>query len=234
MEINFEKLKQGFKGFYPQTIRFLLELGMNNHKSWFEQHRDDYRKYLLNPMQQLVISLTPTMLALDENFEVTPKVDKTISRIYRDIRFSRDKSPLRNNMWITFKRRVENWKDTPCFYFEIMPDSYRFGMGYYQAKSQTMKDFRTQVDKSADTFLECIEPLVNYCTVEGEDYKRPFPVKHNYPIDKYYNKKSFYLMHKHEVDNILFSTKLVAIIEKTFNKCKPLYNFLLQLKNEEK
>jgi uncharacterized protein (TIGR02453 family) len=234
MEIGFEKLKKhSFTGFYPQTIKFLTDLGMNNYKSWFEQHRDNYQKYLLNPMQRLVLSLAPTMLALDKNFEVAPKVDKTISRIYRDIRFSRDKAPLRNNMWITFKRRVQNWQDTPCFYFELMPDSYRFGMGYYQATSRTMKLFRKQVDRSPNTFLKCLEPLTDYFTVEGEDYKKVFPVKHDYPIDKYYNKKTFYLMHKRQLDDLLFSDKLVAKIQKGFNRCSQLYKFLWQLKNRE-
>jgi len=225
--------KPGFNGFYKQTIHFLIGLSINNYKSWFEEHRYDYQRFLLIPMQKLVTSLSEVMLAIDPCFEVAPSVDKTISRIYRDTRFSKDKSPFRSNMWITFKRRLENWKDTPCFFFELMSDSYRFGMGYYQATTQTMKLFREHVDRFPKSFLTCIEPLTDYFSVEGENYKRPFPHKGDDRIDTYYNKKSFYLMHKRELDNLLFSSKLVFEIKEGFNMCKQLYDFLLRLKDRE-
>ena len=106
---------KNFTGFKPEAIQFLNNLGMDNTKAWFEDHRADYTEYLLEPMKNLVIDLTGAMHSIDPGFETRPLVDKTISRIYRDVRFSRDKSPYRTNMWIVFKRRVTDWKDYPAF-----------------------------------------------------------------------------------------------------------------------
>ncbi|VTR59315.1 Uncharacterised protein [Serratia fonticola] len=69
-----------------------------------ENNKTAYEKYLLEPFQHLVKSLTPIVQEIDKNIEVSPKIGKTISRIYRDTRFSKDKSRFRDRMWLTFKR----------------------------------------------------------------------------------------------------------------------------------
>jgi uncharacterized protein (TIGR02453 family) len=184
-------------------------------------------------MQKLVRSLAPTMLSIDKGFDVRAKVDSTISRIYRDTRFSKDKSPFRSNMWITFKRPDPAWTDRPGFFFELMPDCYRFGMGYYSASPTTMKCFRKAVTLAPETFIKTIEPIGDYFTVEGEDYKRPFPGDRPNMINKYYNKKSFYLMHGCEPDELIFSSALVSEIIGGLQKLKPLYLFLSNLINKE-
>jgi hypothetical protein len=54
------------------------------------------------------------MLSIDPYFDVHPAINRTISKIYRDTRFSNDKSPFKTTMWITFKRPEKNWKDAPA------------------------------------------------------------------------------------------------------------------------
>ncbi len=87
------------------------------------------------------------MLTIDPSFGIRPAVDKTISRIYRDTRFSKDKSLFKSTMWLTFKRPRKDWKDAPAYFLEISPDSYRYGMGYYSVSSDTMYKFREMIDK---------------------------------------------------------------------------------------
>jgi uncharacterized protein (TIGR02453 family) len=82
-----------FQGYSPTTITFLNGLKENNNKAWFEENKPDYQKFVLEPSQELVTELAPLMLSIDPKLEVSPK--KSISRIYRDVRFSKDKSPYR-------------------------------------------------------------------------------------------------------------------------------------------
>jgi len=124
-----------FQGFSPKTLTFLQEVHRNNSKTWFEQNRDTYVRYVLDPLQALVTDLSEGMLSIDPLLETRPAVNKTISRIHRDTRFSKDKSLYRDCMWITFKRPSKEWKDAPAFFFELKPDGYRFGMGYYSPSS---------------------------------------------------------------------------------------------------
>mgnify|MGYP001567660317 CR=1 FL=1 len=56
----------------------------------------------------------------------------------KDTRFSKDKSPFKCTMWITFKRPNKEWKGAPAYFFEIPTESYRYGMGFYSAGKETM------------------------------------------------------------------------------------------------
>ncbi len=60
------------------------------------------------------------------NTKVSPQINRTISRIYRDTRFSKDKSPYKTTMWVTFKRPVKEWQNAPAYFFEITLESYRY------------------------------------------------------------------------------------------------------------
>lgn len=137
-----DKKWHGFKGFSQESLDFLGNLKANNNRMWYEANRQVYINCLLEPLQNLVVDIGAFMLTIDPYLEVTPAIDKTISRIYRDTRFSRDKSPYKSTMWITFKRPNKEWKDAPAFFFEISPDSYRYGMGFYSAGKKTMDRFR--------------------------------------------------------------------------------------------
>ena len=87
--------------FSRESITFLSEVKRQNSKEWYEKNKSVYKSYLLEPFQNIVESLTPVMQIIDPHIEVTPAIGKTISRIYRDTRFSKDKSQFRDRMWLT-------------------------------------------------------------------------------------------------------------------------------------
>lgn len=126
--------ESAFDGFSPDTRFFFYNLFMNDSREWFQENKGEYQEHLLHPMQNLVRSLSDTMLSIDPSLDVAPVVGRTISRIYHDARFSRNKPLFRNSMWITFKRSQKDWLDTPAFFFEINPVIYQYGMGFYKAK----------------------------------------------------------------------------------------------------
>ena len=220
-----------FAGFNEATFRFLRTNYSKNSKAWFENNREQYQRCVLQPFQSLVCDLTETMLTIDPWFEIRPAVDKTISRIYRDTRFSKDKTLYRENLWLTFKRPSEDWKGSPAFFFELFPTWYRYGMGYYSASSTTMQKFRATIDDRPDTFLKVSEfcRKKNYYRLEGERYKRKLPVIHTPEIQEWYSLKSFYLVCNKKKDRLLMSSKLVHELKTRFLVLKPLYQFLIVL-----
>ena len=125
-------MSSGFQGFSPQALAFFEELSANNNKAWFEAHRADYETLLLEPLKELVAELAAPLLAIDPALQLLPP-SRCIARIHRDIRFSRDKSPYKTHLWLSFKRPSPDWKEHPCFFFEIAADRYRYGMGFYSA-----------------------------------------------------------------------------------------------------
>ena len=221
-----------FTGFSQKTLEFLKHLFENNNKAWFENHRSAYERHLLNPMKTLVSDLAEFMLSIDPYFEVTPAVNKTISRIYRDTRFSWDKSPFRSNMWIVFKRPRKDWMDAPGYFFEIFQDGYRYGMGFYQASKQTMDRFRESIDDDPKSFLEAISLFndADVFQIEGEEYKRILDPDKPDALQAWYQKKSFCLIHNSSIDKRLFSDQLIRDMEAHFQMAAPFYHYLAKIK----
>lgn len=220
-----------FKGFSEKTVDYLNELKFNNNKQWFEENRDKYRKYLIEPMKELVNELAPFMMSIDPLLEVTPK--KSISRINRDIRFSRDKSPYRSNMWISFKRVYKDWKNEPVYFFEIFPDYYRYGMGFYNIPRDTLYKLRGLIDEDNKEFrkIHSIYKKQSIFTIEGDKYKRIINPDLPDELKDWYQRKEICLICNREIDNKLFSKELADDLVYGFKVLEPIYSFFLKLRN---
>lgn len=221
-----------FPGFSPRSLAFFEELAANNRKAWFEAHRSDYEAYLLEPLKSLVAALADTMLAIDAELVTMPAVDKTISRINRDTRFSRDKSPYKSCFWLTFKRYRPDWKETPCFFFEIRADGYRYGMGFYSAARETMDRLRAFIEARPDRFREAVAWLEGQetFTVEGECYKRPLNATLPDDLQAWHRRKNLYLVCNRLPDGRLFSEAIVEELRAGFTQLAPLYHLLWQVR----
>lgn len=225
-----EKEYPSFTGFSDETLKFLINLKKNNSKSWLDENRDTYEEHLLGPFRSLVAEVGDFMLTIDPQFEIRPAVGKTLSRIYRDTRFSKDKSLFRDRMWATFRHTREDWMNLPGFFFELTPEFYRYGMGYYQAKRETMDAFREAVKEDTDDFLKAIKfhKKGEIFTLSGEEYKRK--LKNDLPeeLQEWYQKKSFYLVAKQDSGGNLFSADLVDELILGYNTLRDLYTFILK------
>jgi uncharacterized protein (TIGR02453 family) len=88
--------------FTKDTFRFFRELGRNNHKAWMDENRERYRAVIVEPFRVLLDRLAPAALKLNPRSVVSGRVGENFSRINRDIRFARDKSPYRTQMYLFF------------------------------------------------------------------------------------------------------------------------------------
>jgi len=223
-----------FTGFTPQTLEFLKTLLEQNNKLWFERHKSEYQDEVRAPFKNLVTELREPMLYIDPLFETQPAVNKTISRIYRDTRFSRDKSLFRGNVWLVFKRPGKDWIESPAFFFELFPDWYRFGMGFYQASRGTMDAFRREIDEWPDHFAKAVSFFSHndFYSLHADAYKRTIPNNHPQEWRPWYQSKTFYLSSDREIDELIFSSRLVAELIFGFHMLKPLYQFLLAARSK--
>ena len=222
-----------FKGFSKEATTFLKNLRVNNNKTWFLEHKQDYEKFILAPMRSLVVDLGSYMLGIDPDFEVRPAINKTISRIYRDTRFSKNKSPYKTAMWITFKQPRKDWKDAPAYFFEISADSYRYGMGMYGATPATMSNFREMVDKDLKKFKKEIAfyKKQKRFVMGGDKYKRIFDKTKSDEIQDWYQRKNLYFMCSKKNDKVLFSEKLLEELGAGFKILADFYHLLLKVKH---
>jgi uncharacterized protein (TIGR02453 family) len=225
-----ERMSDGSGGFPPETFRFLRGLKRHNDKDWFESHKHEYQEFVLRPLQTLVEELSPVMLGIDPMFEVAPVVNKTISRVYRDTRFSADKTPYKTNHWITFRRPGKEWQSFPAYFFQVSPDSYCFGMGFYSADRTTMDRIRAGLDADPAAFLKTVSfHRKKQFSLEGETYKRPLKPDLKPALQDWYNRRSFYLIAEHPVQSQGIDASLATDLAMAFMTLAPLYRYLVKL-----
>ncbi len=220
-----------FNGFSPSTLSFLKKLSENNNRTWFEAHRKEYEDSLLKPLRELSSELGGFMITIDAAFEVRP--NRTVSRIYRDTRFSHDKSPYKSAMWVTFKRPGGDWRDAPAYFFEISPGLYRYGMGFYCASAATMRAFREVIDEKPVQFEKAISFFAKQdeFVIVGEKYKRVLDRSKPDKINEWYQRKNIYLSCNREIDDRLFCRELIGELTSGFGLLRPLYNFFRKIKS---
>src|SRR5579863_4194615 len=88
--------------FTPDTVRFFRDLSRNNHKPWMDANRDRYKSAVVEPFRVLLDRLAPIARKLNPRFVTSGRVGDNFSRINRDIRFARDKTPYRPQMYLFF------------------------------------------------------------------------------------------------------------------------------------
>ncbi len=219
-----------FTGFSPQALKFFRDLNRNNTRDWFAEHRSDYVKFVQEPARSLAAALGPMLEELDPKIMTVP--NRVVSRIYRDTRFSNDKSPYRPRVFLAFHRDVDRWSETPAFFLQVEEKQYVFGMGIYGPPAATMRRFRLLIDDEPEQFLAVIDPVLRNrsMALESEKYKRPFPCSFVgsifRKIEPWYQSKSIAVIGYREPDKTLYSPKLVDFLLDRFVILKPLYDFL--------
>jgi len=157
-----------------QTLQFLIENKIENSRDWFNAHKEDYRRLVVQPLADFVTALTPTMLKIDPLFDCTPKINRTISRVYRDTRFSKDKSLFRDVAWCVFNRDKKLFYGLPGFFFEFSPRGFRYGCGFYCTDTATMANLRQLILENDPVFKEAKSAFEkqNIFALTGDRYKK--------------------------------------------------------------
>ena len=134
-----------FSGFPDQTLAFLQGLAANNEKAWFDAHRGDYEAFYVRPALAFVEALGPQLQAVDPAVRYEARVNGSLFRIQRDIRFSKDKTPYKTNLDLWFWTGERKGWDNPGFFFRLAPDHLILGAGLHQFGPEAVKAFREAV-----------------------------------------------------------------------------------------
>ena len=158
-----------FTGFSPETIDFLWGIRMNNNREWFTEHKKQYVETLYEPMKALGADLFQPFLDRPGNL-------LKVSRIYRDARLH-PPVPYKESLWICIRHDVEWWADNPCLYFEINPEGVHYGCFFWHPRPQKMEEFRREITRDPETFLELIGQVERDTgvAVTANEYKRMKP-----------------------------------------------------------
>ena len=216
--------------FSAHTLDFLFLNKLHDSREWFNERREEYDTFVMEPMRKLVSDLTPAMLEIDPLLICEPKVNKSISRIFRDTRFSKDKSIFRDRFWCTFMRDKKLYHGMPGFFFELSPEGFRYGCGYYQARPEVMDTLRKMILAGNPDFIKAEKCVLNNpkFAIVGDSYKKSkYPdVKEN--LRKWLDLKNHCVIYDSADFELLFSENLVLQLAEDFKTLKPFYDFLLK------
>lgn len=213
-----------FNGFSKEAVDFLWGIGLNNYKSWVDEHRVEYKNHIFEPMKLLAKDLEMYINELNKDIPCI----STISRLNRDVRFSKNKNPYKESSWLTLKPLDEDWKNRPVYFFELKATGYVYGMGYYSAEPATMTRFRKYVDEKPQDLEKVIKVFSNQniFTLVGDQYKKKFNVPHNDQIMNWYSRKSIDLMAFNDIDELIFTADIANKVKKDFESINEIYRYM--------
>lgn len=132
-----------FTGFTREAIDFLVELAANNDRAWFQPRKDDYERLLKRPMEDLCLALADVFDARGLPLVADPA--RSPFRIYRDVRFSKDKSPYKTAVAASFPWRDATRDDRMGAYFHFEPGSMSAGGGMWHPDPARLAAWRRLV-----------------------------------------------------------------------------------------
>jgi uncharacterized protein (TIGR02453 family) len=148
--------EQAFDGFGPGTFAFLRDLTEHNDRAWFTANRSRYEAYYLAPALSFVSAIGPRLTAeLPGDVRFEPRVNGSLFRINRDLRFSKDKAPYKDHIDMWFWTGDKKGWDTPGYFMRLQADRWAIGAGIHHFSKENLQTYRDAVvDDSTGAELE--------------------------------------------------------------------------------
>jgi len=147
-----------FVGFPAETFTFLTEIAAHNEKTWFDAHRPLYEAGYVAPARAFVAALGPRLMRVSPGVQFEPKVNGSLQRINRDIRFSKDKRPYTTHLNAWFWHGSRKGWDAPGFWFQLTPEHVWLGVGLHNMQGEVLEAYRQSVihPRSAKALLAAL------------------------------------------------------------------------------
>ncbi len=217
-----------FRGFSPGAVAFLAGLRERNDVAWFEVHRPEWERLLLEPMRSLAAEFTEWFPAeVDAGIDVRPRVGGAIGRLRRDTRFTDDKRPYKEAVWL-FYRNKRAKVPTLGFFWELNLKGYIYGMGFYAAEPRVLRAIRERALDRPERFSSAIAPVETSpdLHVSGDRYRRSQMPGAPERIAYWLDRKNLYVEAERPHDDILYSPALTDLLWEAWGRLVPLYRFL--------
>jgi uncharacterized protein (TIGR02453 family) len=166
------KARPGSPHFAPELFGFLIEIEVNNNREWFQENKDFYESAVKRPLLSFIESFAPALAGITKNFRAD---SRSIFRIYRDVRFSKDKRPYKTHAAAHFRHNAGKDVHAPGFYLHIEPGSVFAGGGVWQPSPDALLRIRKQIASNPREWRTIIEApdFQDHCELHGSSLKRP-------------------------------------------------------------
>lgn len=218
-----------FKGFPADLFHFFGDLEKNNNRSWFNASKDRYIDSVVAPMSDFIIAMQPRLKAISHHYIADPKPHGgSMFRIYRDARFSRDKTPYKTHAACQFRHAAGKDVHAPGFYVQLGADEVFFGGGIWQPAGRELNRIRDFIADNVRSWarIRNAKKVLDAGGITGESLQRPprgFDAEHVHIEDL--KRKSFYIMTESKPAAAM-KADFIDLVTEAFNRAAPLNRFI--------
>ena len=214
--------------FNKATFNFLDELAANNDRTWFEANKSRYESVVREPALDFIEAMEPSLKSFAPSFRAEPrKLGGSLMRVYRDTRFSRDKTPYKTNIGIQFRHSLGKDIHAPGFYVHIATDGCFFAVGCWHPDSDALGRLRDQIAKNPEKWFTVRDDrkFVAQWELAGDSLTRPprgYDADH--PAIEDIKRKDFIGISPLSIEEVT-RTELVKLASKRFAVAAPFMRF---------
>lgn len=216
-----------FTGFTDETVDFMWGIRFNNERTWFEANKQVYLTQFYQPMKALGGELYEFLREKRPDYGLMRKV----TRIYRDARRLHGRGPYKDHLWFSIEQPTEQWTAHPTFWFELGPEAWTYGMGYYLPKPVTMAKLRARIDRQPEPMKQLTRKLnaQTEFVLDAENYKKPRSAAPDKLLEPWYQMKSFAISHSDKLTDELFNRDIVEHLKTGYEFLLPYYDYFVTL-----
>jgi uncharacterized protein (TIGR02453 family) len=225
-------MNRALNHFPKKTRAFLHKLSKNNNREWFEANRDLYNSDFLEPCVEFIVEMGDKLLDLDPEIVAIPKIDKSIFRLHRDVRFSKDKTPYKTNAGLYFWNGKVKKMEASGFYFHLEPKLFGVGLGMYMFPPHLLKKYRDVVSKpaSSNELHKIVRALEKKgYVIGGKKFKKtPKGYDPNIQYPGYLLFEGIYAWYEGNNFKELENGRVLNVVFKLFKEMLPLHKWIVK------
>jgi uncharacterized protein (TIGR02453 family) len=219
-----------FTGLPPDYFAFFRELSANNNREWFEENKPRFKQSVQEPLAAFVEAMAPHLAKVSKHFVADPRLNGgSIFRIYKDVRFSKDKKPYKTNGGVHLRHAQGKDAQAPGFYVHIAPDEVFFGGGVWLPPPPALLKIREAIRKDGLGWRKAVQGQSfrkRFGGVGGDALTRPpkgFDASE--PDIDDIKRKSFFAMERGSEKQTL-SSRFADEVANAMTEANPLIRFL--------
>ena len=216
--------------FEPAFLKFFKSLAKNNDRAWFNEHKSEFIQSVVEPMSGFIEEMAPRLKRISKHYIADPRPHGgSMFRIYRDVRYSKDKSPYKLHAACQFRHELGKDVHTPGFYVHLSPEEVVIGAGIWLPPSSELIKIRDTIVDNPHAWhkVKTGRAMRKLCGgISGDGLKRPpkgFDPDHQHIEDL---KRKSFLAIRHEKPEIILDKHFIDEVETTFKAAKPLMDYL--------
>ena len=229
-----------FNGFPHELVSFYQELSSNNDRAWFEQNKDRYERHVLKPATLFVEAMGERLRLISPRIVADRRTNGagSIFRIYRDTRFSKDKTPFKTFLGIFFWEGSRSKMENSGFYFHLEPTQLMLYGGIYEFTRPMLNTYRDAVvhPERGLALRHAVQQVlaVGRCEIGGRHYQKvPAGYDPSHPNAEYLLYNSLYASTGGDLPGQVFSADLLDYCLDRFTDMAPLHQWIVSVMEGE-